>query len=60
MLFFIIPVSNDDSDKRFITESLCELYCNVNFLLTNKFNLNLQETISCKMVFSHKSKKEHP
>ena len=39
MLFFIIPVSNDDLDKSSKKEFLCELYNYVKFPLSNKFNL---------------------
>ena len=41
MIFFIIPVSNDDSDKSSKKEFLCELYNDVKFLLSNKFNLKI-------------------
>ena len=41
MIFFPIPVLNDDSDKSSKTKFLCELYYDVKFLLPNKFNLKL-------------------
>ena len=40
MIFFIIPVSNDDLDKSSKKEFLCE-YNDVKFLLSNKFNLKI-------------------
>ena len=41
MIFFIIPVSNDDLDKSSKKEFLCELYNDGKFLLSNKFNLKI-------------------
>ena len=41
IIFFVIPVSNVDFDKSSKKEFLCELYNDVEFLLSNKFNLKI-------------------
>ena len=45
MIFFIIPVSNDDLNKSSKKEFLCELYNDVKFLLSNKFNLKIVQIL---------------